>query len=48
MGTEEKIDEMFKEELANAIGTNKIIDFPTAVSVETDELSDIGRWREHE
>lgn len=48
MGKEEKIDELFKEELANVIGTSKVIDFPISLSVETDDLPDITRWREHE
>ena len=49
MGTEEqKIDDMYKEELAKCMGIVQVSDFPTAVKVEQDNLPDVQRWRSNE
>lgn len=48
MGTEEKIDEMFREEMARSLDVNEVTDFPVTISVEQDDLPNIERWRNNE
>ena len=47
MGTEEKIDELFIEEMEKVMG-EKILSLPITINVEQDDIPDIERWRTHE
>jgi len=48
MGEEEKINELFEEELQKCMGDEKVINLPITIKVEQDEMPDIERWIAHE
>lgn len=48
MGTEEKIDEVFLQEVEACMGGEKFIPLPLTIKVEQDDMPDIERWKTHE
>lgn len=48
MGSEEKIDVLFREELEKCMEGEKLRTLPVTIRVEQDDVPDIERWRTHE
>jgi len=44
MGTEEKINECFQEELARSMHIREVKEFPPTISVVEDDVPEIARW----
>lgn len=48
MCEEEKVDEIFLEELSKCMDGESLVNLPTSIKVEQDDVPDIERWRLHE
>lgn len=48
MGAEEKVNEVFLEELSKCMEGEKLVSLPIVIKVEQDDVSDIERWKQHE